>query len=291
MIKCYLFGGLGNQIFQFLAGLRLSYLSKKKIIFDYSFIDAFKSNHEVKIYELFDLKKNIKFDNTNIIIKKFLFIKILIFLFNLSRKLNLCKQIISESNFVKPLENKVKYFVNISTDKAANPINILGRTKRVAEMQCLNSIKKNNTKICCVRFGNVYETNGSLTQLVTEKIYNNQKISISSPPAERYFMNKSEAAYLLLNSLIFLKNDNDIFNRKIYVSNMGLSININDLVRKIIFLNGRNIDDFISKKFYGLNKGEKIKEDLFNKTEIVTRKLSNKILEIKYIYDKNFQLN
>ena len=104
-------------------------------------------------------------------------------------------------------------------------------------------------------------------------------------------MNKSEAAYLLLNSLIFLKNDNDIFNRKIYVSNMGLSININDLVRKIIFLNGRNIDDFISKKFYGLNKGEKIKEDLFNKTEIVTRKLSNKILEIKYIYDKNFQLN
>jgi len=200
--------------------------------------------------------------------------------------------IIGTENILKSsIENKVKYFVNISTDKAANPINILGKTKRVAEMQCLNSTKTHNTKICCVRFGNVYETNGSLTQLVTEKIYNNQKISISSPQAERYFMNKSEAAYLLLNSLIFLKNDNDIFNRKIYVSNMGLSININDLVRKIIFLNGRNIDDFISKKFYGLNRGEKIKEDLFNKTEIVTRKLSNKILEIKYIYDKNFQLN
>jgi FlaA1/EpsC-like NDP-sugar epimerase len=200
--------------------------------------------------------------------------------------------VIGTENILKSsIENKVKYFVNISTDKAANPINILGRTKRVAEMQCLNSIKTNNTKICCVRFGNVYETNGSLTQLVTEKIYNNQKISINSPQAERYFMNKSEAAYLLLNSLIFLKNDNDIFNRKIYVSNMGLSININDLVRKIIFLNGRNIDDFISKKFYGLNKGEKIKEDLFNKTEIVTKKHSNKIFEIKYIYDKNFQLN
>jgi FlaA1/EpsC-like NDP-sugar epimerase len=200
--------------------------------------------------------------------------------------------IIGTENILRSsIENKVKYFVNISTDKAANPINILGRTKRVAEMQCLNSIKTNNTKICCVRFGNVYETNGSLTQLVTEKIYNNQKISISSPQAERYFMNKSEAAYLLLNSLIFLKNDKDIFSRKIYVSNMGLSININDLVRKIIFLNGRNIDDFISKKFYGLNKGEKIKEDLFNKTEIVTKKHSNKIFEIKYIYDKNFQLN
>lgn len=183
---------------------------------------------------------------------------------------------------------KVKFFINISTDKAVNPTSVLGYTKRISEILCNNYFNNNKIKICSVRFGNVFRSRGSFTELVDNKINSNEKIDITSPLVERYFMSIDEAAKLILHSLCLL-NENKGNNKKIYVFDMGLPVNIKDLTRKIIYLSGRNINKLINRNFTGLKNGEKLKETLFSKKETISNKYYNKIYEITQKKYSNFR--
>lgn len=108
MIKSYLFGGIGNQLFQYIAALQLADLSKKKIVFDYGLIYGFRSYHKSKIYDLFNLKKNTIFFNNEFTIRNKFFLKIKIYYLNLLRRFNLSKNIICEKNFFDLSKKNIK---------------------------------------------------------------------------------------------------------------------------------------------------------------------------------------
>lgn len=184
---------------------------------------------------------------------------------------------------------RAKFFINISSDKAVHPKSILGKTKRISELLCSSQKSNRTTKICSIRFGNVFDSRGSLSELVREKILSGEKIKISSPIAERYFMSQNETSDLILNSVLLMSKEKDYLNDKIYIFDMGQPVNIKNLVYKMIYLTGRDIKDFIFRGYYGLKSGEKIKENLFNsKEEIILKKFYNKIYQIKLINNKSF---
>jgi FlaA1/EpsC-like NDP-sugar epimerase len=173
------------------------------------------------------------------------------------------------------IKYKVKKFVHISTDKSAEPKNILGISKLFSEIICTNAVTK-TTKIGIVRFGNVFDSNGSVSEIFRNKIINNQKIYISHKFAERFFMSKDESSYLLLSIQNYLNNKEKI---QMFTHDMGAAVNISELAKKMIFLSGRNPDKIISKNFTGLNNGEKLKEKLLNKFEAVIFKDKNNIIK------------
>jgi len=109
LIKSYLFGGLGNQLFQFISALQLTHISKKKIIFDYALIYGFGTYHESKICDLFNLKKNVIFLNNRFIINNKFFLQIKIYYLNLLRRFNISKNIICEENFFNLSKKKIKF--------------------------------------------------------------------------------------------------------------------------------------------------------------------------------------
>jgi len=108
MIKSYLFGGIGNQLFQYVSALYLADLSKKKINFDYSLIYGFRSYHKSKIYDLFNFKKNIVFNNKFKIKYKF-FLQLKIYYFNLMKRFNISKSFICEKNFFYLSKKNIKF--------------------------------------------------------------------------------------------------------------------------------------------------------------------------------------
>jgi len=179
---------------------------------------------------------------------------------------------------------KVKKFIHISTDKAADPKNILGITKFFSELVCANSVSK-KTKIGIVRFGNVFDSSGSVGEIFRNKIVNSKKIYISHKLAERFFMSKEESSNLILNIQNYMNNKNRI---QMYTHDMGTSVNILELAKKMAFLSGRNPDNVISKKFTGLMQGEKLKEQLLNDFETIVHKDRNNI--IKFQTKNNFSL-
>ena len=110
MIKSYLFGGLGNQLFQFISALQLAHLSKKKIIFDYALIYSFRTYHESKICDLFNLKKNLIFLNNRFQINNKVFLKIKIYYLNFLRRFNISNNIICEKNFFNLSKRNIKFY-------------------------------------------------------------------------------------------------------------------------------------------------------------------------------------
>jgi FlaA1/EpsC-like NDP-sugar epimerase len=172
---------------------------------------------------------------------------------------------------------KVKKFIHISTDKAADPKNILGITKFFSELVCANSVSK-KTKIGIVRFGNVFDSSGSVGEIFRNKIVNSKKICISHKLAERFFMSKEESSNLILNIQNYMNNKNRI---QMYTHDMGTSVNILELAKKMAFLSGRNPDNVISKKFTGLMQGEKLKEQLLNDFETIVHKDRNNIIQFQ----------
>ena len=180
------------------------------------------------------------------------------------------------------IKYKIKKFIHISTDKSAEPKNILGITKFFSEIICTNIITK-NTKIAIVRFGNVFDSNGSVSEIFRNKIINNKKINVTHKLAERFFMSKDEASNLLLNIQNYLNKKEKI---QMFTHDMGKAVNILDLAKKMTFLSGRNPDRIISKNFTGLNKGEKLKERLLNNFENEIKKDKNNI--IKFSSNKKF---
>ena len=165
----------------------------------------------------------------------------------------------------------------ISTDKAANPISILGYSKRVAEKVCeyFNSNFRLKKKIKVVRFGNVFGSSGSAINNFIDKINNENPVEITSKKASRYFMTVLEACHLVLQTTTISSKGNT------FILNMGKPINIFDLAKNLakIKLKTNRSYDFKYKEI-GLQPGEKLKETLKDKNENL-KKISNEIFMVQ----------
>lgn len=165
---------------------------------------------------------------------------------------------------------KVEKFVFVSTDKAVNPTNVMGASKRSAEMyvQALNEYleknhKKYHTKFITTRFGNVLGSNGSVIPLFKKQILNGGPITVTHPEITRFFMTIPEACQLVLEAGVMGEGG------EIYVFDMGQPVKILDLAKKMIQLSGKKVDLEIRIVYSGLRDGEKLYEELLNDFETI----------------------
>ncbi|MCK5169211.1 MAG: polysaccharide biosynthesis protein, partial [Bacteroidales bacterium] len=152
-------------------------------------------------------------------------------------------------------------FVMVSTDKAVNPTNVMGASKRIAEVyiQAFNQISKTN--FITTRFGNVLGSNGSVILRFKKQIDKGGPVTVTHPEVTRYFMTIPEACQLVLEAGA-ISNGGEIF-----IFDMGKSVKIIDLAKKMIKLSGLNIGKDIQIKYTGLRPGEKLYEELLNDLE------------------------
>ena len=155
----------------------------------------------------------------------------------------------------------VEKFIFISTDKAVNPTNVMGASKRISEMYCQSLSKITNTKFITTRFGNVLGSSGSVIPLFRKQLENGGPITVTHENVTRYFMTIPEACRLVLEAGYMGKGG------EIYVFDMGKSIKIIDLAKKMIQLAGLKIDKDIKIKITGLRPGEKMYEELLGDEE------------------------
>ncbi len=189
-------------------------------------------------------------------------------------------------------QHKVKKFVMVSTDKAVNPSNVMGASKRIAEkyVQSLqfknkSTVEKNNTKFITTRFGNVLGSNGSVVPLFTKQIANGGPITITHPDIIRYFMTIPEACQLVLEAGA-MGNGGEI-----YIFDMGKPVKIVDLARKMIKLAGFVPERDIKIQIVGLRPGEKLYEELLNDTSKTLPTYHEKIMIAEEIVDDFDSLN
>ena len=163
-------------------------------------------------------------------------------------------------------------FVLISTDKAVNPANIMGATKRVAEMYCQNMNARSDMRFITVRFGNVLNSNGSVVPLFQEQIAKGGPVTVTHPEISRYFMTISEASQLIMQAAVLGSGG------EIYVLDMGEPVNITYLAEHLIRLAGKEPGRDIEIIYTGLRPGEKLFEQLFHELEPYERTTHEKIL-------------
>ena len=166
-------------------------------------------------------------------------------------------------------ETGCEIFLMISSDKAVNPANVMGCTKRVGEL-ILSAWPRKNMRCVSVRFGNVLGSSGSVIPLFREQLRRSQPITITHPEIQRFFMTIPEAVALVLQASVIGEH------RDILVLDMGEPVKILDLAHTLIRLSGKHSDD-IEIRFTGLRHGEKLVEELFYSTESIQNTSCGKI--------------
>jgi FlaA1/EpsC-like NDP-sugar epimerase len=173
------------------------------------------------------------------------------------------------------LAKEVERFVLVSTDKAVRPSNVMGATKRVAEMlvECMNGTSQ--TRFMAVRFGNVIGSSGSAIPIFQEQIDRGGPVTVTHPEVTRYFMSVSEAAQLILQAGAMGKGG------EIFILDMGKPVRIVDMAQDLIRLHGLEPNRDISIQFIGLRPGEKLYEELITQGEGIVATAHEKILVLR----------
>jgi len=174
------------------------------------------------------------------------------------------------------VKHNIERFVMVSTDKAVNPTNVMGATKRVAEMyiSCLSK-QKHNTKFITTRFGNVLGSNGSVIPLFTKQIKEGGPLTVTHKDITRYFMTIPEACQLVIEAGS-MGNGGEI-----YIFDMGKSVKIYEIAKRMIHLSGLKYPEDIDIKITGLRPGEKLYEELLANGENTTPTYHEKIMIAK----------
>jgi FlaA1/EpsC-like NDP-sugar epimerase len=181
------------------------------------------------------------------------------------------------------VEFGVEDFVMISTDKAVNPTNVMGASKRISEMyvQALSAVSK--TKFITTRFGNVLGSNGSVIPMFHRQIERGGPVTVTHPEITRFFMTIPEACQLVLEAAAFGHGG------EIFIFDMGKSVKIVDLAKKMIKLSGLTLDKDIEIVYSGLRPGEKLYEELLNDTENTIPTHHPQIMKAK-VHPENFDI-
>jgi FlaA1/EpsC-like NDP-sugar epimerase len=184
--------------------------------------------------------------------------------------------VLGTENVIKAaVESNAKKFILISTDKAVNPTNIMGASKRLAELLTSLYHDDENLHTAIVRFGNVLGSRGSVVPLFRKQILKGGPITVTHPDVVRYFMTIPEAALLVINcSVMALGGER-------FILDMGKPIKIDKLVRKMIRIYGYVPEVDIKIKYTGLRPGEKLYEELLTKTENISGTINKKIFKFK----------
>jgi len=173
------------------------------------------------------------------------------------------------------IKHGVERFVMISTDKAVNPTNVMGATKRLAEIATLGLNQRKATEFVCVRFGNVLDSNGSVIPLFKRQIEMGGPVTVMHKDIIRYFMTISEAAKLVLETGAMAEGG------EIFILDMGEPVKIADLAENLIRMAGLTPDVDIKIDYIGLRPGEKLYEELLLDEEGITTTLHDKIYVVK----------
>ncbi len=158
----------------------------------------------------------------------------------------------------------VKKFIFISTDKAVNPISVMGMSKRIAENYLSYLSTKSETRFNTTRFGNILGSNGSVLPLFKRQIESGMPLTVTNNSISRYFISKSKACALILQIAAFNDEQGNTF-----TFNMGEPIKIIDLAERLVVFYGNNIAEKAEIKITGLRPGEKLHENIVSKHEIL----------------------
>lgn len=167
-------------------------------------------------------------------------------------------------------EFEVQKFVYISSDKAADPVSIMGATKLIGEQIIVNANKKGKTKFAAVRFGNVLESSGSVIPIFRKQIADGGPVTVTDSKMTRFFMSIPEAVQLVLHSTVLEKGG------EIFVLEMGEQVKIDEIARFMIQIAGFIPDWDIKIKYIGRRPGEKLEEQLLGEDECLTSISNNK---------------